>query len=173
MIREVIGTEGGYVDDPEDSGGETRWGITEAVARQWGYDGHLSEFPETVAHEIYERGYWHPVCGDTLLQLSESVIKELFDTAVNCGVKRASQFLQTSLNAFNRRGKDYADVTTDGKIGPATRKALRSYLSRREDAVLVKALNCLQGAHYLSISQARPKDERFVYGWFKNRITAV
>ena len=37
IINEIIGVEGGYVNDPSDSGGETNFGITVAVARQFGY----------------------------------------------------------------------------------------------------------------------------------------
>jgi len=36
--------------------------------------------------------------------------------------------------------------------------------------VLCRALNCLQGAYYIELAERREKDERFVYGWLKNRV---
>jgi hypothetical protein len=53
--------------------------------------------------------------------------------------------------------------------------ALREYLSKRGPAdgakVLLRALNALQGAFYIGLAESRPKDERFVYGWFFNRVS--
>ena len=54
IINHVIEIEGGYVDDPSDSGGETNYGITKAVARRYGYAGHMRDLPREVAYQIYE-----------------------------------------------------------------------------------------------------------------------
>lgn len=39
------------------------------------------------------------------------------------------------------------------------------------EEVLLKALNCSQGAYYLNITESRPANEEFIYGWLKNRVT--
>lgn len=61
----------------------------------------------------------------------------------------------------------------DSDIGPATIKALEAYKAHRGaegESVLLKALNCLQGARYIELSRVRQKDEKYVYGWLQNRV---
>lgn len=169
-INRIIYVEGGYVDDPNDSGGETNFGITVAVARDSGYIGAMRDLPRQVAFNIYAAKYWDAVKADDLAELSERVAEEVVDTGINCGPGRAGRFLQRALNVFNKRAKLYLDLTVDGNIGPATIGALRGYLATREEDTLVKALNCLQGAKYIELAERRETDERFVYGWLKNRV---
>ena len=58
IINEIIRVEGGYVNDPRDSGGETNFGITVAVARANGYNGRMDCMPRDVAFDIYSAKYW-------------------------------------------------------------------------------------------------------------------
>ncbi len=170
IINEIIRVEGGHVNDPLDPGGETNFGITLAVARAAGYHGPMVEMPRDLAFEIYLAKYWDAVKGDQLASLSEAVTEEVVDTSVNMGVGRAGKFLQRALNVLNDRSRLYDDITVDGGIGPATLRALGVYLRTREEGVLVKALNCLQGAYYIELAERRAKDESFLYGWLKNRV---
>lgn len=170
IINEIIRVEGGYDNDPSDSGGATNFGITEAVARANGYRGRMEHMPRSVAFDIYSAKYWDAVKADDLVKLSEAVAEEVVDTSVNMGPGRAGEFLQRALNVLNKATGLYADVSVDGAIGPATIRALDAYLTFRDDKELVKALNCLQGAYYIELAERREKDERFVYGWFKNRV---
>lgn len=169
-INDIIRVEGGYVDDPSDSGGETNFGITVGVARSYGYTGAMYDLPRETAYDIYAAKYWDAVRGDDLVELSERVAAEVVDTAVNMGVSRAGKFLQRALNALNNRGSSYPDLVVDGNIGSASIAAFSSYLETRTDDVLVKMLNCLQGAFYVELAERREKDERFIYGWFTNRV---
>lgn len=170
IINEIIRVEGGYVNDSKDSGGETNHGITVKVARDYGYTGSMRELPEYIAFEIYSRKYWHSVCGDRLLELSPGIAKEVVDTGINMGVTRASIYLQRVLNVLNNRSVLYPDIKIDGVIGTQTISALRQYLHYRDDKTIIKMLNCLQGAFYLELAERREKDERFIYGWFRNRV---
>lgn len=171
IINQILAVEGGYVNDPADSGGETNFGITEAVARASGYQGSMRDLPRDVAFGIYARRYWDSVHGDALARLSENVAREVVDTGVNMGPTAAATFLQRVLNVLNDRGRLYPDLIADGHIGPATLRALAEYLAVRSDLVLCKALNCLQGAKYIELAERRAKDERFVYGWLTHRVT--
>lgn len=170
VIDNILAAEGGYVDDPSDSGGETNFGITVAVARQFGYTGGMRDMLRGTAVRIYSEKYWDKVKADDLLALSPAVCEEVVDTGVNMGTGRAGKFLQRCLNVLNKRGSLYRDLTVDGGIGPATISALRAYLDGRDEQTLVKALNCMQGAKYIELAERREKDERFVYGWLKNRV---
>jgi lysozyme family protein len=170
IISKIISAEGRYVNDPKDSGGETMFGITKTVAAAHGYTDSMAFMPMTLAYDIYSSRYWDSVKGDDLLALSHAVAEEVVDTGVNMGPVRAGKFLQFALNVLNTNESLYGDVVVDGVVGPMTIHALKCYLTSREEAVLVKALNCLQGAHYMNLAKSRPKDERFVYGWLKNRV---
>jgi len=170
VIDGIIRVEGGYVGNPDDSGGETNFGVTVEVARRYGYVGSMQDMPRGVAFDIYSALYWDKVKAANLLRLSPAVCEEVVDTGVNMGTGRAGKFLQRALNVLNKKGSLYRDLTVDGAIGPATISALRAYLNSRDEQTLVKALNCLQGAHYITLAERREKDEEFVYGWLKNRV---
>ncbi len=170
IINSIIAAEGGFVNDPHDSGGETNFGITVAVARQFGYTGPMRSMLRGTAVEAYSSLYWDKVKADDLLELSPAVCEEVVDTGVNMGTGRAGKFLQRCLNVLNKRGSLYRDLVVDGGVGPATICALRAYLNSRDEQTLVKALNCMQGAKYIELAERREKDEVFVYGWLKNRV---
>lgn len=172
FIDQVIAKEKGYVNDPNDRGGPTMYGITQAVARKNGYDGPMQDLPLTLAREIYRRRYIAEPWFDRVAVLSPEIASELIDTGVNMGPGTASQFLQRWLNAFNQQGSRYADLFVDGRIGSVTIDALRSFLRwRGADGVtaMVKALNHIQGARYLEIAENDATQESNVYGWILNR----
>ena len=172
-INHIIAIEGGYVNDASDSGGETKYGITEKVARTHGYTGAMIDLPKLLAFEIYSKIYWQSLALDDVEKQSKIVAAEMADTGVNMGTGRAAEFLQRSLNAFNNQGKLFDDLTVDRDIGPSTLKALDAYINIRGDmgeTVLFRALNALQGAFYIDLVERRQKDEKFVFGWFLNRV---
>src|SRR4029453_18092649 len=86
----------------------------------------------------------------------------------------AATFLQRALTALNRNGRDYADLTPDGRVGAQTLAALDAFLAARGQAsgetVLLRALEALQGERYLRLAERRPANEAFLYGWLANRI---
>ena len=174
LIDELIEREGGYANHPADKGGPTRYGITEAVARAHGYPGVMAELPREEAAAIYRRLYWLRPRFDEVAERAPAVAAELFDTGANMGPAVAATFLQRSLTALNRGGKDYPDLTPDGRVGPATLTALEAFLdvrgSDRGEVVLLRALKALQGERYLRLAEKRPANEAFLYGWLANRI---
>lgn len=174
-LQHTLGVEGGFSNDAADSGGATRFGITEVVAREFGYKGEMSALPIEFAQQVYRAKYWDLLHLDLVAALSERVAIELFDTAVNTGVAFAGKSFQRALNALNREQADYVDVAVDGLIGPATIRSLRAFLSKRGgegELVLFTALNCLQGSFYIELAERRAKDEKFLYGWLKNRVVS-
>lgn len=177
LIDDLIEREGGYVNHPADKGGPTCFGITEALARAHGYAGAMRNLPRHEAAAIYRRLYWLRPRYDQVAKRSVRVAAELFDTGVNMGPAVATTFLQRALTALNRNGKDYADLTPDGRIGPLTLRALDAYLATRGKrpgaTVLMRALEALQGERYLRLAERRPANEAFLYGWLANRIGSV
>ena len=168
-FQKTLGLEGGYADDAADPGGKTRYGITEAVARTAGYRGDMRSLPLSLAQSIYRASYWTSLRLDDLK--SQELAEELFDTAVNCGVSRAGKFLQRALNVLNDGGQRWHDVLIDGKVGPKTiRVANTAAATERHRARLLKTLNVLQGAHYVTLAERRPEMERFLGGWLDKRV---
>jgi lysozyme family protein len=170
IIDTTIKVEGGYVNDPSDSGGETNFGITKAVARECGFTLDMKLMTYDEAFKIYVKKYWDALSLDAICELAPAVAEELFDTGVNMGIDRAGKFLQRCLNALNGGAED---LTVDGKIGAKSVSTLKSFLDKRGlegEGVLFNMLNALQGEFYVSLCEQRPKDKKFIYGWFKNRV---
>ena len=173
MIEATIGKEGGYSNHPSDRGGPTRWGITQAVARREGYAGDMKTLPREKAVAIYRLVYAIRPGFAAVAEISPAVGEELFDTGVNMGPGVPAAWFQRALNALNRGGTDYPDIKVDGDIGPATLAAFRAYRKVRGaagDAVMLKALNSLQGARYIDLAERRGANEDFLFGWLRTRV---
>lgn len=173
LIDALIGREGGYVNNRADLGGPTIWGITQQVARAFGYTGDMKLMSRASAVTIYRQRYWLAPSLDQVALRYPALATELFDIGVNMGVAIAGTFLQRSLNALNQQATLYADVVADGGIGAVTLHALDAFRQRRGAAggdILLEAVRSLRGARYIEISEARPANETFTYGWFGRMV---
>lgn len=165
--------EGGYVNNPADPGGETSYGIIISVARENGYLGRMVDMTSDQAAQIRRAKYYAKPGIYLIAPLSFKVASEVYDTGINMGTGTSVMFFQRALNVLNRQGADYPDVTVDGAIGPATARAFQAYLKLRGalgETVMLRALNCLQGAAYITIAEGRAASETFEFGWLSNRI---
>ncbi|KEZ00242.1 hypothetical protein AI27_08850 [Sphingomonas sp. BHC-A] len=173
LIDGVIGREGGYSNHPADRGGPTNFGITEQVARAFGYVGDMRAMPRATAVSIYKARYWTGPRFDQVAAVCPQIADELFDTGINMGVGAAGRILQRALNALNRQAADYPDIGVDGNVGNLTIAALKGFMAQRGAAggeVLRRAMDGLQCARYIDIAEANPSQEAFVYGWIANRV---
>ncbi|WP_416440454.1 glycoside hydrolase family 108 protein [Leeuwenhoekiella sp. A16] len=157
-FEQLIGIEGGYVNDPADRGGETKYGISKRAFP----NENIKELSLDRAKSIYYTYYWNSRYMD-LDKFDYSIALELFDTAVNMGVRTASRMLQEALNLLNRNQRNFKDLHIDGRIGPAT---LSAY-SKVDKDILLKVLNGLQFTKYRDIVFANPAQEKFFNGWMK------
>lgn len=173
-VAKTLNIEGGYSNHPSDRGGATNWGITEAVARQFGYTGPMKLLPKATALDIYKKLYWDKIGLDWVASVSVALALELFDTGVNMGVSLPVRWLQRTLNALNRRGKDYPDLVVDGSAGGKVKGALEAYFRVRGrkdgELTLIRMMDALQGNRYLEITEARPANEDFMFGWARTRL---
>ncbi len=108
----LLGYEGGFSDHKADPGGKTQFGITEAVARAHGFTGDMRTLTRDEAKRIYRADYWEPVRAD---DLPPQVRFDVFDGAVNSGVKQSVKWLQRAVG-----------VIDDGIIGPKTLAAVHA-----------------------------------------------
>lgn len=177
LIDELIDREGGFVDHPSDKGGPTKYGITWSVARAYGYQGDMKDMPRETAEMIYKAQYWHDPKFAVIATMSAPVAEELFDTGVNLGTGRAAMFLQRALNTLNLRGKLYADLAVDGRIGAMTRHALKTILAYRgpqaATRVLLRLLDGQQVVAYMELAEKKETQEDFMFGWVDHRIENV
>jgi len=141
--------EGGYVNDPSDPGGKTKYGISDR--RDGKIDGNadidgdgtgdvsIEMISLDQATEIYRRYYWEPAgCSGLELPLAVCV----FDTAVNMGVSRALKFLQQTKEPieYTALRRDYYYELATRR--PAMKKYLKGWLNRIVD--LRKLVDILQ-----------------------------
>lgn len=172
----VLEKEGGFVDHPDDKGGPTNFGVTLKTLRAHIANATvdtLKSITKDDAKKIYMAEYYMKTGIFDIYSLSQDIAAELFDTAINMGPKTAITFLQKCLNVFNRGGDIYADIEINGSISLETRAALSAFIAFRGATgvqVILKALNCLQGARYIELAEKRQANESFVYGWVSNRV---
>ena len=141
--------EGGYVNDPRDPGGETKYGISKRAYPHI----DIKNLTKEQAAAIYRRDYWDAArCG----KLPERVAVAHFDCAVNCGVQAAARILQRALK-----------IKDDGDIGPVTLAAVRA----ADPARLVERLLLERVAYYSDIALRRSQLRTFLAGWLSRTVT--
>ena len=162
-FEELLELEGGYVNDPQDPGGETKYGIS----KQSYPDEDIANLTAARAKAIYCRDYWVPLRLD---ELHPSVAKEVFEVSINTsrpGLRRSMgvKLLQRALNFLG------SGVTEDGLIGPETLTAADLWTKNNLEA-LVKAQNGEQYRYFCRVNAARkrrgdPQPFRFAAGWLR------
>lgn len=180
-IETTLKLEAGYVNNPNDRGGPTRWGVTEVVARSEGYKGDMRDLPRETAKQILLQRYWQRPGFDAVNRLSPAIAWEMFDAGVLSGPALPVIWLQKALRLLNMSHKTplFPDVKVDGSMGKTpetseTIKALSAYLTARKrdgQLILLRMLNCQQGAYFMDITDKRVQNEEFINGWFLNRVT--
>lgn len=141
----LIGSEGGYSNNPNDTGGETMWGITRRVAVANGYAGAMKDLPLSTAKSIAKTQYWDKVRGD---DIDLRIAFQLFDILYNGG--HPIQWLQQAIG-----------VKADGVFGNVTLAAVKA-MDVPETVMLINAYRLL---YYTSL----PTWNTFGKGW-TNRV---
>lgn len=166
-LSKTLQYEGGYVNNPNDNGGATNFGITEAVARANGYTGDMKALPLSVASQIYKAKYWDINKLDTVDAMHARLAFEIFDYGVNAGPSTAAKALQEALNLLNENGKLFADMAVDGAIGPGTLGAVKILDDKNRCDDLCLAVKALRIEKYLNICRKNQSQEVFIRGWLR------
>lgn len=169
VIEAVMAREGGdrYSDRSADRGGPTRWGVTEATARQYGYAGDMRDYPKAEAIKVYT-AIWNQLRLSTIEGFDADLATYLFDYGVNAGPGRAATDLQRLLNVLNDRQRFYPDLNVDGAIGPRSLSALERYAKGRDRAgtrLLAEAINALRITHCVELAERQGSQETNLFGW--------
>lgn len=150
-FEQVLKSEGGYVNDNTDRGGETNLGVTRAA---WGaykgrpiHNGEMRALTRDMVKPFYKSCYWDKVRGD---DLPSGLDYAVFDFAVNAGVTRAAKYLQRAVGAND-----------DGLIGPATMAAVAKIDPKDALAHFSKA----KTTFYTNLVGFDPSQRKFIKGW--------
>jgi lysozyme family protein len=132
-FAKVIGNEGGLVNDPNDAGGLTKYGISKRAYP----NEDIAHLTLERAKAIYARDYWHPAGCDAVHDLLKF---DLFDMAVNQGVGSAIRAIQYA-----------AGVADDGVLGPNSLRAIQNELPIR----LLFRFDAARLVHYAECGDAQ------------------
>jgi len=149
VINRVLENEGDYSNDPDDIGGETKFGISQLAYS----DLDIRSLTLEDAKVIYKRDYWDRVKGDKIL--NEYVAESIFDFAVNVGVKTASKLAQKVV---------YTEI--DGVIG---NKSITN-INLTKQNVFIPSYKLEKIGYYLMIAKRRKSNEKFLIGWIKRAL---
>jgi lysozyme family protein len=167
FVDEIIHIEGGYVNDPDDNGRETKWGITIGTARKHGYTGAMKDLTKEQAKQIYVKEYYFGYGVDKIT--NDHIAFELFDTAVNMGPQTSILFLQQAWNMLNFEQNLGADLKEDGVLGPMTIQFVNKYPYPQR---LHMAQNAIQMHAYVEIVRKKRSQRKFFFGWIHHRVVS-
>ena len=149
LIGMILQHEGGYVYDPVDPGGETKYGISK---RTYPYV-DIKNLTVNQAKDIYYRDWWLRLrCNEIQ---DDRIAQKLLDTCINVGAMTGVRILQRALCDVGQ------PVSIDGLIGPQTIGAA----NRADSVQLLAAMRYHQTMHYKRLIERNPKLAKFERGW--------
>jgi lysozyme family protein len=152
----VMKYEGGYVNHPNDPGGETYKGISRRAHPNWEGWKLIDQnrpVPEGLVRSFYYEQFWKPLRCD---EMPAPVGEYLFDFAVNTGIRQAVRTIQAAVG-----------VATDGILGPIT----MGTILRSDARILMYELLARRIDFYVTITiQRRRQFEVFFLGWIRRTI---
>jgi lysozyme family protein len=159
----MIAHEGGYVNDPDDPGGETYKGVARKIFSKWngwttvdmlkrqpGFPSNLdkdAELQESVS-DFYRVTFWDQMKGDQITD--QAVATSIFDFGVNAGMGTSASLAQMVVGA-----------KTDGVIGPKSVTSLNAFNNEH----FLAAFTVAKIARYVNIVKKRPTSQKYFYGW--------
>ena len=166
IAREIVEREGGFVNDPNDLGGATNWGVTQKTLRKVRGAASIQDvknLTQDEAVEIYLEYYFYK---RKINKLPEPLQETVFDMQVNSGIN-AIKILQKISNKFGLKLK------VDGYLGPKSIKAINDLHTKAQNH-LVDAYGIGRRDYYFEIADKRPQNRKYCVtrrgkkgGWIK------
>jgi lysozyme family protein len=158
-IKVVLDHEGGYVNDKDDPGGETNYGLScrflVTLDPWWAHDWRIAHMTKPEATAIYLDHWWNP--GHYGEITDTTLATKVFDMAVNMGAKQAVKLVQRALTDAGTQ------TTDDGMLGPVTIAALNAV---NLETILNKII-ARQIDFYRDLATHKPVLAKFLPGWSK------
>ncbi|RYZ96630.1 MAG: hypothetical protein EOO68_16480 [Moraxellaceae bacterium] len=151
-IVKTLAKEGGakFTDVPGDRGGATKYGISQTAYPNV----DIRNLTEQQARDIYKRDYWDRVRGDDLT--SQIIAENMFDTAVNMGVRTASRLVQTMLDI----------KPADGIIGSAS----LGVINQQKEHDFLMHFTLVKIGYYASLCNKDRTQSKFLLGWINRAL---
>lgn len=159
LAEEIVAREGGYVNDPDDPGGATNFGVTIHTMRRLGLDlngdglvdaADVRALTRAQAVEIFLTHYWSR---PRINALPEVLQPSVFDMHVNAGAN-AVRILQRLLVEMGY------DIDVDGAIGPQTIRAAHAAASMAPDHI-ADAYGIARRDYYYALADRRPASRKY------------
>jgi lysozyme family protein len=167
-LQKTLLNEGGYVNDPDDPGGETYKGVARKIFSTWdgwqivdilkqrsGFPNNLDKDSELQGkvHDFYKVNFWDRIQGDEIKD--DHVAFSIFDFAVNTGVSTSAILAQ-----------HVADTNPDGVIGAGTVKAINDL----DPEFFLAAFTVAKVVRYVGIVNKRPVSRKYFFGWISRAV---
>jgi lysozyme family protein len=168
-LLKVLKNEGGYVNDPQDPGGETYKGIARNVWPKWGgwqkvdyYKSQNKGFEQSLNSDntlqewvelFYRQCFWDKLKANDIN--NQDVADSIFDFAVNAGVSTSSSLAQMVVGS-----------PSDGVIGENTLAKINGF----DPEHFIAAFTVAKIARYISIIKKRPTSQKYLYGWVRRAL---
>ena len=151
-IVKTLAREGGakFTDVPNDKGGATKYGISQTAYPNV----DIRNLTEQQARDIYKRDYWDRVRGDDLT--SQMIAENLFDTAVNMGVRTASRLTQIMLNI----------QPADGIIGSGS----LGVINQQNEKEFMVQFTLVKIGYYANLCNKDRTQSKFLLGWINRAL---
>lgn len=163
-FENTLGHEGGYVDDPDDPGGATKYGVSLRFLRQKNIDidgdGDIDSddiiaiTPEH-AKEIYHDKFWVRYRYEEIYV--DDIACKIFDLAVNVGPRAAAKIVQRAVNVCG------GDLAVDGNLGSKSFAAINCIYA----PALLAQLRQQAADFYRDLVDRRPTLEKYLKGWLR------
>lgn len=169
IVANTLKHEGGFVDDPVDTGGATKWGISlrfamlveDIIDMDLDDDGDVDVddiklITRSIAKGIYKAQFWEKYRYWKIN--SVPIAQKVFDLSVNMGPYKAHLVLQRALRAVNHK------VTQDGKVGPKTFEATNNVIMLNKIA-LISSMKAEAAGMYRVIIAKHSAFKKYENGW--------
>jgi lysozyme family protein len=168
--RLILANEGGYVNDPQDPGGETYkgiarkkqpdwigWIIVDAMKKQPNFPASLDQSQNLQAEiqRFYKVLFWDKIGGGQIND--QEVANSIFDFAVNSGVSTSIGLAQQVVGA-----------SCDGVIGTKTIQAINSF----QPDHFIAAFTVEKCRKYIAICKKRPDSRKYFFGWIDRSVNS-
>jgi len=150
-IKKLLEDEGGYVNDPVDPGGETKFGISKRTYP----DVDIKNLTVDGAKAIYKRDFWDKGGYDNIDDTA--VADKVFNLAVNMGARRAHKLIQRAMMSVG------VELVEDGILGPKSFSAINSV----DNNALLAAYRSEAAGYYRVLIARRKKFLKYKNGWLK------
>ncbi|MEO1139545.1 MAG: holin-associated N-acetylmuramidase [Pseudomonadota bacterium] len=172
IAKQIVAREGGYVNDPDDPGGATKYGVTIHTMRRLGLDltgdgvvgvTDVRALTRAQAESIFVNHYFQR---PRIAELPQVLQASVFDMYVNAG-GNAVKILQRLLRQMGQ------DIGVDGAIGPQTIAAAQAAFGTAPDYI-ADAYGIARRNYYFRLADRRPASRKYARsraggkgGWIK------